>query len=182
MHRQRDLFLSTFRRATDAHAASCGAVLHRRGDGAEIRVVERDVALIMNKRINPFLVAFALVLALLCFGAATATKYTGKFVGDGSGLTNLTAASAFPYVPQPASANLTNWSALAVTTRQPASANLTNWSAFAPTTTSASLSTNNATSLTNFNHVPVVIGGAGITVVTNTIAGTGEKTYTLTVP
>ena len=68
--------------------------------------------------------------------AATVTKYVGTFVGNGAGLTNIpTAGLSGNY--QPASDNLTNWSAVITQSKQPANTALTN------------LANGNAPSLTN---------------------------------
>lgn len=87
------------------------------------------------------LAVFAVCTLLVIGAAATRNKYVGTFVGNGAGITNIAAAN-LPFAPQPASANLTNWSALAITTRQPSSANLTNVSAVVGMTTNATIYTN----------------------------------------
>ena len=64
------------------------------------------------------------VASIVLLGAvASQTVYHGTFIGDGSSLTNMTAATVGA---QPASANLTNWSSIATGTKQGSSANLTN--------------------------------------------------------
>ena len=70
---------------------------------------------------------------LICAMAmVTACAFAGLFgIQYNSATTNAVptiATSGLPFAPQPASANLTNWSSIAVTSVQPSSANLTNWS------------------------------------------------------
>lgn len=127
------------------------------------------MALKRNPMKKTILIFAAGAMAMVCLGLATTTVYRGSFSGNGAGLTNLPAGALNPGTYQPASANLTNWSALATGTRQPASLALTN------------LAAGNGAGLTN-TPGPIVASTTGITVVHSTNASTGQITYTLSVP
>lgn len=205
-------------------------------------------------------IAAAALLSHQAFGViATSTKYTGTFVGNGAGITNL-AASAMTGA-QPASANLTNWSAITPASKQGTNSALTKLSLndgssltnIAVTSTNADYATTAGTAtnwtgagtkadstnssivnslavtgvsgdgvrlavrrtaaqtndifqiqnesnvklfgitsngiaegsgarLTNLVYAPIVVAGSGCTVTPTTNAGTGQITFTITVP
>jgi hypothetical protein len=104
----------------------------------------------------------------------TGTNTLGSFANGGVGsFLGINGGGDLEFLPtgdQPASANLSNWSALATSAKQPASPNLTNWSAIATNAmVNGTGSTNSLAIWSGTNLLAYVINGVGI--LTNDGAG-----------
>ena len=122
-----------------------------------------------------FLILLASALPIFAFASGFATVITnqGAFKGLDAGITN----AAGQTIEQRASS-------AAIANAMPPSANLTNWSAIATTTKMAAGTggTIDGGSLTNLAKAPIVVASSGCTVTPTTNATTGQITYTLSVP